>query len=263
MSVPARTSRRTADAVFTHLQGAIVRGELTPGERVDLDAVGQQLDVSRTPIREALLRLEAEGLVERVPYRGAIVRGVDAALAEETTAVRLHLEGMAVRLAVARLTDETLEEMERLLRELAALERSASYDATEWNRLNDRFHGALYAAADCPSLTRPIEALAAQANRIRTHFDVRGGPVDEEHRAILDACRARDADAAAHAAQDHILHAHQRMFPDAQIAPDSALGVAISLAARKIRRRRRSSLADGEETQNTNDRAPSTAPSAP
>jgi DNA-binding GntR family transcriptional regulator len=230
MSVPARTSRRTADAVFAHLQGAIVRGELAPGAKVDLDAVGQQLDVSRTPIREALLRLEAEGLVDRVPYRGAIVRGVDAALAEETTAVRIHLEGLAVRLAVARITDATLDAMAALLGELTALERSSSYDVTEWNRLNDRFHGALYAAAACPSLTRPIEALAAQANRIRTHFDVRGGPVDDEHRAILDACRARDADAAARAAQDHILSAHRRMFPDAQVAPTSALGVAISLA---------------------------------
>jgi DNA-binding GntR family transcriptional regulator len=230
MSVPARESRRTADAVFAHLQAAIVGGQLAPGAKIDLDAVGAQLDVSRTPIREALLRLEAEGLVDRVPYRGAIVRGVDQALAEETTAVRLHLEGMAVRLAVPHLTEETLAAMERLLEELTALETADTADPTAWNVLNDRFHGALYAAADCASLNRPIAALAAQANRIRTHFDVRGGPVDDEHRAILDACRAGDADAAARAAQAHIFNAHLRMFPEAAIAPGSALDVAISLA---------------------------------
>jgi GntR family transcriptional regulator, rspAB operon transcriptional repressor len=230
MPVPARASRRTADAVFAHLQAAIVGGRLTAGERVDIDAVAAELDVSRTPIREALLRLEGEGLVERIPYRGAIVRGVDAGLAEETTAVRVHLEGMAVRLAVARLTDETLDDMADALQRLATLESSADYDREVWNDLNDRFHNALYTAAVCPSLTRQIEALAAQANRIRTHFDVRSGPVDAEHAAILEACRARDADRAARVAQEHILRAHERMFPNAVVAVDSPLSIALRLA---------------------------------
>jgi DNA-binding GntR family transcriptional regulator len=113
---------------------------------------------------------------------------------------------------------------------MTAMERSDAYDRQAWNTLNDRFHGALYAATDCASLRRPIEALSAQANRIRAHFDVRPGTVDDEHQAILDACRAGAADTAARAAQAHILQAHLRAFPRAGIAPGSALAVAVSLA---------------------------------
>jgi DNA-binding GntR family transcriptional regulator len=192
--------------------------------------VAGQLDVSRTPIREALLRLEGEGLVERVPYRGALVRGVDQALAEETAAVRVHLEGLAVRLAVPRLTKETLARMAETLGQITRLEEAPDYDPERWNELNAAFHGALYAAADCPSLTRPLEALNAQASRIRVHFDVRRGPAAHDHRMILAACRSGDPDEAARAAQLHILHAHLRLISPAVVEPSSVLGVAAGLA---------------------------------
>jgi GntR family transcriptional regulator, rspAB operon transcriptional repressor len=221
---PAREARRTADAVFAHLRAAILSGELPAGERIDADAVGARLDVSRTPIREALLRLESVGLVDRVPYRGAIVRGIDLELAEETAAVRLHLEGLAVRLAVPRLDRATLDAMQECLDEMARLESAPDYQQERWNQLNDRFHGALYAVADCPSLTRPIEALNAQASRIRQYFDVRGGPAAQEHRAILEACGAGDPDRAARAAQSHILGAQLRL--------NSAQGRVLATAAK-------------------------------
>ncbi|HVW17265.1 MAG TPA: GntR family transcriptional regulator [Solirubrobacteraceae bacterium] len=233
--MPARAARRTADAVFAHLQTAIVSGELAPGEKIDPEAVGELLDVSRTPIREALLRLEADGLVERVPYRGAIVRGVDLRLAEETAAVRLHLEGLAVRLAMARLTDATLDAMAATLDDLARLEADPGYEPEEWNRLNDRFHGALYEAAACPSLTKPLQALNAQAARIRIHFDVRRGPAAKDHRAILAACRSGDPERAARAAQLHILHTHLRLTGGEDVDPASALGAAAALAGIALR----------------------------
>jgi GntR family transcriptional regulator, rspAB operon transcriptional repressor len=230
MPMPARNARRTTDAVFTHLHEAIVRGAVSAGERIDLDAVAAELDVSRTPIREALLRLESEGLVERIPYRGAVVAAVDPRVAADVAAVRIHLEGLAMRLAVPRLTDATLGAMADCLDDLDALQGKAGLDVRDrWNELNDRFHGLLYEAADCPQLMRPLESLSAQASRIRRHFDARQGPAQADHRAILLACRNRNADQAARAAQRHILRAYARMVGD-EIDPGSPLGVSLELA---------------------------------
>jgi DNA-binding GntR family transcriptional regulator len=236
MAIPSRNARRTADAVFLHLHTEIVQGRLAAGERVDLDAVAEDLEVSRTPVREALLRLETEGLVERAPYRGAVVAGIDLGVATETTAIRVHLEGLAVRLAVPRLTESTLEEMAECLDELEALEADVEFTPILWNEMNDRFHGLVHAAAACPSLVRPLQTLNAQARRIRMHFDVRFGPASEDHRAILAACAARAPDLAARTAQIHILRAHLRTFPTDRVSADSPLGMAAALAGIEIPR---------------------------
>jgi GntR family transcriptional regulator, rspAB operon transcriptional repressor len=236
MPIPSRDARRTADAVFLHLHSEIVQGRLAAGERVDLDAVAEELEVSRTPVREALLRLETEGLVERAPYRGAVVAGIDLSVATETTGVRIHLEGLAVRLAVPRLTDSTLAAMAACLDELEALEAGAEFTPIRWNELNDRFHGLIHAAAACPSLIRPLQRLNAQARRIRMHFDVRSGPASEDHRAILAACAAREPELAARTAQMHILRAHLRTFPTESVPDDSPLGMAAALAGIEVPR---------------------------
>jgi DNA-binding GntR family transcriptional regulator len=137
--------------VFSHLHGEIVSGARPPGSRVDLDEVGRTLDVSRTPVREALLRLESEGLVERTPYRGAIVAAIDPVVAEHTAAGRIHLEGLALRLAVPRLTKENLSAMAGVLKELERLERDPESMTEDWNELNRQFHGIIYEASDCPT----------------------------------------------------------------------------------------------------------------
>src|SRR3954452_16691890 len=94
--------RRLADEVFDRLHDRIVTGDLAPGDRVDAGEIADSLGVSRTPVREAILRLDAEGLVERQPYRGVVVTAVDQAAAEEVTALRVHLETLAARIAVPR-----------------------------------------------------------------------------------------------------------------------------------------------------------------
>lgn len=230
MPVPARSARRTADWVFNHLHGEIVSGALPPGSRVDLDEVGRQLEVSRTPVREALLRLETEGLVERTPYRGAIVAGIDPVLAEHTAAARIHLDGLAVRLAVPRLTRAQLKAMAACLKELESLQRDPDSQTADWNELNRQFHGIIYEACDAPTLVRPIDALAAQASRFRLHFRPQSFDSRKDHRAILVACRSGDADEAARASQLHILRAHMASMDISSVDPGSPLGVALRLA---------------------------------
>jgi DNA-binding GntR family transcriptional regulator len=229
LTIPGRESRRTADAVYKHLLEEIVSGRLSPDEKLSPAAIAEQLDVSRTPVRESILRLESEGLVERIPYRGVVVTGIDDDVAAQTAAVRIHLEGLAVSLAVPQLSASALREMEQTLEALEALADS-EFTANRWNELNDRFHGLIYAATGSPVLIRPLENLTAQASRIRMHFDVRHGDANADHRLIFAACRAGDPAAAAHEAQLHILKAHLRMFPDAGNRPGPLLGMAVSLA---------------------------------
>jgi DNA-binding GntR family transcriptional regulator len=119
--------------------------------------------------------------------------------------------------------------MERTLESLEALSDS-ELTANPWNELNDRFHGLIYAATGSPVLIRPLENLTAQASRIRMHFAVRHGDANADHRLILTACRAGDPVAAAHEAQLHILKAHLRMFPQAEIEPGTLLGMVVDQA---------------------------------
>jgi DNA-binding GntR family transcriptional regulator len=220
--------------VFNHLHAEIVNGSLPPGTRLDLDAVAEELDVSRTPVREAMLRLESEGLVERSPYRGAIVAAIDPVLAAQTTAVRIHLEGLAVRLAVPGLTEANLAEMADCLKELDELERDPGFTTEAWNELNAHFHEVIYEAADCPPLTKPITALAAHGARIRMHFDPRKFSAGDDHRAILAACKSGDAEAAARACQQHILNAYRSSMRITTVEPDSPLGLALKLASLEL-----------------------------
>lgn len=216
--------------MFNHLHGEIVSGSRLPGSRVDLDEVGRVLEVSRTPVREALLRLETEGLVERTPYRGAIVAGIDPVVAEHTAAARIHLEGLAVRLAVPRLTADDLSAMSAALKEMERLQKDPDSETADWNELNRQFHGIMYEAADSPTLARPIDALAAQASRFRLHFRPQSFDSRKDHRAILVACKGGDPDEAAHIAQLHILRAHMASMDISTVDPSSPLGVALKLA---------------------------------
>jgi DNA-binding GntR family transcriptional regulator len=229
LTIPGRQARRTADAVYTHLLEEIVSGRLSPDAKLLPASIAQELDVSRTPVRESILRLESEGLVERIPYRGVVVAGIDHEVAQQTAALRIHLEGLAVRLAVPRLTPATLDDMEHALEALEALDDN-DFTPSRWNELNDRFHALLYTATGAPVLIRPLENLTAQASRIRRHFDVRQGDANPDHRRILAACRARDPDTAAHEAQMHILRAHLGMFPEVEPEPGTLLGMVVDLA---------------------------------
>jgi DNA-binding GntR family transcriptional regulator len=229
LTIPGRQARRTADAVYKHLLEEIVSGRLSPEEKLSPAAIADELDVSRTPVRESILRLESEGLVQRIPYRGVVVTGIDHEVAAHTAALRIHLEGIAVSLAVPRLTVAALDEMEATLESLESLDDN-DFTPGRWNELNDDFHGLIYAATGSPVLIRPLAHLAAQASRIRMHFDARHGNANADHRLILAACRAGDPTTAARQAQMHILNAHLRMFPDAENRPGELLGMVADLA---------------------------------
>ncbi|GAA5026824.1 GntR family transcriptional regulator [Microbacterium fluvii] len=205
------TPRRMTDEVFRILRDRIVSGDLAAGSRIDIATLAADLGISRTPVREAILQLEAAGLVARQPYRGTVVTGVDVGRLDEITALRIDLEGRAALLGVARLSDADVDRMAALLHQLESRHADADFSLGLFNDLNREFHGVLYAAADSPVLVSLIATLGAEADRIRLHFDLHTPVAEPFHREILDACRRRDAAAAVRATRHHLWESYLGM----------------------------------------------------
>lgn len=205
------TPRRMTDDVARILRDRIVTGDLAPGGRVDVASLADELGISRTPVREAILQLETAGLVERQPYRGTVVTGVDPGRLEEVTALRIDLEGRAALRGVPRLSDAEIDTMASILDALESRHHDADFSLGVFNDLNRDFHAVIYRAADTPVLLRLIEEICAEADRIRLHFDVRAPLAEAFHRDILDACRRRDAVAAARATRMHLVESYLGM----------------------------------------------------
>jgi DNA-binding GntR family transcriptional regulator len=189
---------RTGSAVdsaraHAHLERAILIGELKPRERLVESDLAERLGLSRTPIREALRRLEERGLVRTLPHRGAVVADLSPQEAESIYAVRVCLEILATRLAAAA---GTARHLDRIAGLEAACARSASDgDLLALMAANDRFHDAIYAAAGNPCLLELIQQLRQRVSLIRfsawSHPD-RIGRSLAEHRQIVALLRARD-----------------------------------------------------------------------
>lgn len=210
------STRRTADLVYARLRDGISAGEFTAGERLDLDQIARSLAVSRTPVREAVLRLDADGFLITEPYRGVTVAAVDERYVDEILALRVHTEGLAAFMGCVQLTDDELDKMQSLLAELDEVDHT---DHAEFARLNGAFHGILYQAARAPRLLAIVETLGRHAERIRLHYRIaRNVNVASQHRAILDACVRRDASAAQRAMRAHILGVLVEMAKQPEIA---------------------------------------------
>jgi DNA-binding GntR family transcriptional regulator len=200
-----------AARAYETLLTAIVAGTLAPGERIRDSELAEQLQTSRMPVREALKRLEAEGLVETVPNRETRVAPVRAERAAQAFPVIAALHALGTRLGVPALTAEDDARMRSLDRERArALERGDVIAAIE---LDDAFHGVLLDAAGNDELIRSLERLMPQIRRLDAlHFtELTRRDSGADHAAILDACARRDAAAAARLVEANFLRLGAQM----------------------------------------------------
>lgn len=156
------------DVVFNTLRQAILRGELKPGERLMEIQLANKLGVSRTPIREAIRKLELEGLVLMVPRKGAEVAEITEKSLRDVLEVRKALEELSVQLACDRITEDMVEELE----EAAKKFRSAllSQDVTEKAQADVSFHDVIYKAAGNGRLTQILSNLGEQMYRYRVEY---------------------------------------------------------------------------------------------
>jgi DNA-binding GntR family transcriptional regulator len=209
-----------ADDIALVIEEAIVSGELAPGTVLRQEQLSEQFNVSRTPVREALRRLAALGLVSFVPNRGVRVRTISRDDLHEAFMVRAELEGLATEVAATKMSADDLAELDEaekrfseISRELRAKEPGEERRAImgEWVRRNHAFHDVIYRAAALPL----VEQLAKSARRTFSGPAV-WAPGDhsldelyvknvEQHRAIKQALIARSADGARALAREHVM----------------------------------------------------------
>jgi DNA-binding GntR family transcriptional regulator len=213
-----------ADDIAGLIEEAIVSGELTPGSVLRQEQLSERFGVSRTPVREALRRLAALGLVSFEPNRGVRVRTLSHDDLREAFLVRAELEALVTEEAGRRMTPAVLEELEdcekrfaRLTREIRSHEPGGNRRALmgEWMRANHAFHDVLYRVAELPY----VESVAKSARRTFSGPTV-WAPVDDElealyernqaeHRAIRQALAAGSAAGARELAREHVMHSFE------------------------------------------------------
>ena len=198
----ARSMTKT-EAAFHTLRAAIGEGRFRPGERLTLARLLEELDMSPTPIREAIRLLQAEGLLEHEPHHGVVVAEYSPEKAEEIYRLRGVLEPLATELAVERATPEQVESIRRLHDALAEAvrERNPRTDVAE---LNAEWHRALYAASGSRYLQEFIAKLWTAIPVRAIWLTRRAERSIEHHEAIMEAFGRGDAAAAAERMREHI-----------------------------------------------------------
>ena len=201
------------EIVFETIRMAIINQVLRPGERLMETQLADELGVSRTPVREAIRKLELEGLVVMVPRRGAYVAGISMRDIHEVFQVRGALEALAASLAAERITPEELEEMERQL--VKEAEETEANNLKSIVQIDTTFHDIMYKASRNQKLMQMINNLQEQLQRFRSASLARPGrsrTALEEHKKIVEAIAARDTKLAEQLALEHIENAENAMI---------------------------------------------------
>lgn len=193
------------DVVFQTLRQAILRGELKPGERLMEIHLAQKLGVSRTPVREAIRKLELEGLVLMVPRKGAVVAEITVSDLEDVLEIRMALEELAVKSACRRISAEQLENLKQLAEKFRRTLKGDDVGACA--QADMEFHDAIYNATENGRLVQILNNLREQMYRYRMEYlkDRQShGILVKEHEEILRALEIKDEEAALQATCSHI-----------------------------------------------------------
>jgi DNA-binding GntR family transcriptional regulator len=197
-SIPVATNQSIADVLRTE----ILRGKLNGGEPLKQDEIADQFGVSKIPVREALMQLKAEGLVNFYPNRGAFVSETSAAEANEIYVMRIALELAVLERSVPRLTVAHLKQAEEIL---STMDREENI--SKWGELNWEFHAILYSTAELPRAMAVIRTLHTQVAGYLVLY-LAGMDYQKksqrEHRTLLQACRIGDVKEAQNILEEHL-----------------------------------------------------------
>lgn len=208
-----RTRTSLADQVFSQLEQQILSGVYEPGAVLSENRLSADLGVSRTPVREALARLESQGLLQTVPNRGIVVSGVTLEDAADIYEIRLRIEGMAAAKCAGQLTPEQLAR----LTEIVELQEfyAGKENAQRLRVLDSDFHQAIYEFCGSPVLTSILTELHHKLQRFRTlslSRPERTALAVAEHKQILDAIAVGDAAGAQELTARHIQNAYDNIL---------------------------------------------------
>ncbi|MBE5836217.1 MAG: GntR family transcriptional regulator [Butyrivibrio sp.] len=197
--------------VFNRLREDILNGKYKDKEELKEVAIGEELGVSRTPVREAFRQLELEGLIQIIPNKGAYVTGIKVKDIKDIYMIRSKLEGLCARWACEHITEEQLEEMEENI-------YLAEFHATKGHmdqmaELDNRFHNILYESCNSKMLEHLLKDYHQYVWRIRkqTLKSSRGAVSNGEHRLIMEAIKTKDPDKAEQLANMHMINAYDNM----------------------------------------------------
>ncbi|MEW6668567.1 MAG: GntR family transcriptional regulator [Thermodesulfobacteriota bacterium] len=203
-ALPGRKS--LGQHVFENLKQAIIRGNVAPGDRLVENRLAEALDISRTPVREAIHKLEREGWLRRLPRGGFTVVSLTREDIEETFGIRCVLESYAARLAALNHREEDLKPLEEKIREFQRCLDAGQTD--ELPRVNTEFHNLFYDLSRSPRLIKMIHDLRDQIYRFRRiilQVESMAKVSNNDHRKMLRAIRMRDSDRVERLVKEHIL----------------------------------------------------------
>ena len=193
------------DVVFNTLRQAILRGELKPGERLMEIQLANQLGVSRTPIREAIRKLELEGLVLMIPRKGAEVAEITEKSLRDVLEVRRALEELAVELVCEKITDEQIQDLKDAAEEFK--ESLKDGDITRIAEADVKFHDVIYMATDNQKLIQLLNNLREQMYRYRVEYLKRSDfhqQLIDEHEEIIETIESGQKDRAVQVVCQHV-----------------------------------------------------------
>ncbi|MDW7675282.1 MAG: GntR family transcriptional regulator [Bacillota bacterium] len=205
------------ELVFESLREAIINATLKPGERLMEVQLAEDMGVSRTPVREAIRKLELEGFVVMVPRKGAYVAGISLKDIADVYEIRAALEALASGLAAERITEEELEDLERHL--VKVNEYTEAQNLHSLVEIDTSFHDILYKASRNERLVQIISNLREQIMRFRTTSLAVPGRMKEallEHKELVEAISERNIAKAQELAQRHVENAENIMLDSLQ-----------------------------------------------
>lgn len=195
--------------VVEALRNKILSGEIAAGESLRQAALAAELNVSRIPVREALLQLEAEGLVNFEPHKGATATSLSVEQVDEIFELRALLECELLKYSIVDLTEEDIAEAEGLIQQM---EEATGHIDNAQGELNYRFHNILYCRANRPHTAELADALIKNSLRyVRMHLLLAGGEntAQDEHKALLKLCVDKNIPKAQAFLKAHILNAKE------------------------------------------------------
>lgn len=205
--IPAQAYRTKAEVAADVIRGAILSGEIAPGEELTVLALAQRFGLTLMPLREALSRLDDEGLIEMEAHRPARVAELSRERLQEEYFIRSLLESAAAAQATPHLDDDALAEIEALLRRMDAA-RDARRPGDYWE-LTRQYHERIYAATPSPIMLKEVARLRARTRRYLPLFSSDQALVPEaqkEHWEIFRAIRKRDPALVERLVRTHIEH---------------------------------------------------------
>jgi DNA-binding GntR family transcriptional regulator len=209
------------DKAYAALREKIISGELAVGDRLKEREICAEIEVSRTPVREALHRLQADGLVEIEPRRGGVVAGVSETEAEEIYSLGILLESYGARLAAKRATEEDIAALDKILVEMeSALQAKSGPERSRYIELDIDFHRSILHITGNRRLRQLISQVVGMPVLVRAFTRYSHAHLlrsMQQHQAIAAALRAGDAEWAEAAMRSHILAGRAITFPQKDI----------------------------------------------